>query len=75
VATLVDLGTGDVLWTRVASAEATDRVSKGQIALVQAASVGLNPPLPSGSKGRLIEPLIVVGIVTGLVVLFYSNRN
>lgn len=74
-ATLVDLSKGDVLWARTASGEATDRVSRGQIPYVQAASAGLNPPVPSGSRGRLIEPLIVVGIVTGLVVLFYSNRN
>lgn len=35
----------------------------------------MSPALPRGGGGRLLEPLIVVGVVTGLVVLFYSNRN
>ena len=74
-ASLVDLRTKDVLWANSVSALAEDRVSKGDLAYVQSGSGALVPPVPRGSGTRLLEPLIVVAIVTGLVVLFYSNRN
>lgn len=75
-ATLLDLGTRDVLWAKSASAQAGDVVLKRDLAYAQSGSGGLSPALPRGGGGtRLLEPLIVVGVVTGLVVLFYSNRN
>jgi hypothetical protein len=74
-ATCVDPRTGSVLWARSASASATDFVSKRDLAYMAGGSAGFNPPLPQGSGFRLLEPLIVLGVVTGLVVLFYSNRN
>jgi hypothetical protein len=74
-ATFVDPRTGSVLWARSASASATDVVPKRDLAYMAGGSAGFNPPLPQGSGFRLLEPLIVLGVVTGLVVLFYSNRN
>jgi hypothetical protein len=74
-ATLLDGGTGAVLWARTASSESRDRVPRGDLAYVAAGSGRLNPAVPGGRGFRLLEPLIVVGVVAGLVVLFYSNRN
>jgi hypothetical protein len=74
-ATLVDPATGDVRWARSATATSTDLVPKRDLAAAAGGSGGINPPLPSGSGFRLLEPLIVLGVVTGLVVLFYSNRT
>lgn len=75
-ANLVDLSTRQVLWAKSASAQVVDEVRKSDLAFAQSGSGGLNPTPPRGGGGpRLLEPLIVVGVVTGLVVLFYSNRN
>ena len=34
-----------------------------------------NPIAPSRDLSRLLEPAIVVALVSGLVFLFYTNRN
>ncbi|TMQ58202.1 MAG: hypothetical protein E6K76_08490 [Candidatus Eisenbacteria bacterium] len=75
-ASLVDLSTREVLWAKSASAQAIDEVRKSDLSYAQSGSGGLSPAPPRAGGGtRLLEPLIVVGVVTGLVVLFYSNRN
>lgn len=74
-ATMLDPGTGQVVWARSASGSLNDVVPKRDLAYVSGASAGWNPRLPQGSGFRLLEPLIVLGVVAGLVVLFYSNRN
>lgn len=74
-ATLLDPVTHGVLWARSSSAQATDVVRRGDLGYAQTGSASLVPMPPKGGGTRLLEPLIVVGVVTGLVVLFYSNRN
>jgi hypothetical protein len=75
-ATLLDPVTRQVLWARSASAQAADEVRRGDLNYAQTGSGGLVPlPPHAGGGTRLLEPLIVVGVVAGLVVLFYSNRN
>ncbi len=73
-ATLVDPASGDVVWTRTSTRSATDVVPKGDVVYAASGSGRLNPAVPKGGT-RWLEPLIVVGVVAGLVVLFYSNRN
>ncbi len=73
--TLVDPGTGQVLWARSASRSVTDVVAKRDLAYAAGGSEAFDPPLPRGSGLKILEPLIVIGVVAGLVVLFYSNRN
>jgi hypothetical protein len=73
--TLVDGPEQTVLWTRSASAEHRDRVARGDLDYVAVGSGRLSPVPPGGKGLRLLEPLIVIGVVAGLVVLFYSNRN
>ncbi|HYJ33395.1 MAG TPA: hypothetical protein VE326_09275 [Candidatus Binatia bacterium] len=74
-ATMLEQGTGRVVWARSATASLQDVVRKRDLAYVSGGSTGWNPPLPQGTGPRILEPLIVVGVVAGLVVLFYSNRN
>lgn len=74
-ATLLDPISRRVLWAKSSSVQATDVVRKGELTYVRSGSGSLDPVLPRGGGTRLLEPLIVVGVVTGLVVLFYSNRN
>jgi hypothetical protein len=74
-ATLLEGPSRSVVWTRSAAAETRDRVCKGDLVYVATGSGGLNPAVPRGGSFRFLEPAIVLGVVTGLVVLFYSNRN
>lgn len=74
-ATLIDAASGDVFWTRSSTRSATDVVPKDDVVYVASGTGRLNPPVPRGGGTRWLEPLIVVGVVAGLVVLFYSNRN
>ena len=74
-ATLFDPQNGDVVWTRSAARSASDVVAKGDVAYAASGSGYLNPPVPRGGGTRWLEPMIVIGVVAGLVVLFYSNRN
>lgn len=73
-ATLLDPVTGEVFWTKASSRSATDMVRKRDVLYAASGSGHINPPVPKGGT-RWLEPMIVVGVVAGLVVLFYSNRN
>jgi len=73
-ASMQDARTGQVAWAKSASASATDIVPRRDLAYV-AGGAAWDAPLPRGSGFRFLEPLIVIGVVAGLVVLFYSNRN
>jgi hypothetical protein len=73
-ATLLDPANGEVLWTKTSTGSAIDLVRKGEVVYAASGSGRLNPTVPRGGT-RWLEPLIVVGVVAGLVVLFYSNRN
>jgi hypothetical protein len=73
--TMQDPRTGRVAGAKSASASLTDVVRKRDLAYVSGGSIGWDPPLPQGTGLRVLEPLLVVGVVAGLVVLFYSNRN
>jgi hypothetical protein len=73
--TMIDPKTGEVVWARSSSGSAVDVVRKRDLAAAVAGSGGINPPVPPGGGFRLLEPLIVLGVVSGLIVLFYSNRT
>jgi hypothetical protein len=73
---LLDAATGEVVWARTGSDRATDLVRARDVAAVAASGTGLfRPELPAGRGLRFLEPVIVAGVVIGLVVLFYSNRT
>jgi hypothetical protein len=74
-ARLVDAATGEVLWAKSGSKSAADFVRAGD-ADAAASGTGLFAPArPHGSGFGFLEPVLVTGVVVGLIVLFYSNRT
>jgi hypothetical protein len=67
---------GALLWSGHARGQAQDRIPQARLPEVQDRLFTMKPPvLPNRSLTKLLEPAIVVGLVTGLVFLFYTNRN
>jgi hypothetical protein len=61
-------------WTSSGAASASERTEPGRIP----ASTGYPQPALEAGSGRpspFVEPAIVTGIVAGLAVLFFSNRD
>jgi hypothetical protein len=73
---LLDGTDGRVLWTDSGRREKKDIVPQKILARLEDIP-GLGPSAESGGGGitRVLEPLIVSGIVVGLVLLFYSSRT
>lgn len=73
--TLRDPASGKVIWLSDARHNLVDQFPRTQVALVEDVRYeDLKSPTPSRSAGKLIEPIIVIGIVAGLVALFFQNR-
>jgi hypothetical protein len=73
--TLRDPAGGRVLWTGEAAYNLVDRFPRSQLALVEDERYGdLKGVVPERSLGNYIEPVIVVAVVAGLIVLFFQNR-
>lgn len=73
---LLEASTGEVVWARTGADRATDLVRARDVVAVAASGTGLfRPELPARRGLRFLEPVIVAGVVIGLVVLFYSNRT
>ncbi len=73
---LLDGADGRVLWTDTDRREKKDIVPQGMLSRLEDIP-GLSPSAESGGRGitRVLEPVIVSGIVVGLVLLFYSSRT
>lgn len=70
-----DPATSRVLWTGDATANLVDRIPRGQITLAEDERYAdLKGTLPERNLGRYAEPLVVAGVVGGLVMLFFQNR-
>lgn len=70
-----DPRTGAVLWVGDAAFNLLDSFPRGQLPLVEDPRFSdLRSPTPSRNLDKLVEPVIVVGIVAGLVALFFQNR-
>ena len=73
--TLRDPKTLRVLWVGDASSNLVDRFPRDQVELVEDARyTELKGVQPNRNVDKVAEPLIVVAIVTGLVILFFQNR-
>ena len=73
--TLRDPASARVLWVGDAAYNLVDVFPRGQLPLVEDERYSeLKGALPERNLGRFFEPLVVVGVVTGLVVLFFQNR-
>jgi hypothetical protein len=70
-----DPATLRVLWTGDASYNLLDSFPRGQLGMVEdPRQPDLKSAVPNRNVDKLIEPVIVVAIVSGLVALFFQNR-
>ena len=73
--TLREPATSRVLWTGDATSNFVDAFPRQQLPLVEDARfTDLNGTVPERNLTRVFEPVIVVGVVAGLVALFFQNR-
>jgi hypothetical protein len=72
---LRDPATSRMLWSGDLGQNFVDRFSRSQVELVEDPHYpDLKDNLPSRNLDKVAEPVIVVGIVGGLVALFFQNR-
>ncbi len=73
---LTDAGGQAIVWSENGSHSAADIVPYGLVDALESKSYAFaKPEREPGTLARLYEPLIVAGIVGGLVFLFYSNQS
>jgi len=73
---LIDLSTGDVTWVGEIHKEYGDKIPYGKLKDVEDAQYDFTRPSRSEFKmSRIFEPIVVGGIVVGLVYLFFSNQS
>ena len=74
-ATLLD-PQGNVVLTVREGSVLSNTVSTGDIVILESSTERwVNGELSDEEGGNLLEPLVVTGVVTALVYLFYSSRN
>jgi hypothetical protein len=72
----VNLATGDVDWVKEVHKEYRDTIPYSALRQVEEAQYDFTrPPHSEFKMTRLLEPLVVGGIVVGLVYLFFSNQS
>ena len=68
-------GTRSVYWVGAADTSLADHVMRSEVALLEDANhPETKGTVPSQSWQKVIEPVLVVGLVVGLISLFYTNR-
>lgn len=73
---LTDADGQTVVWSENGSHSAVDVVPYGDVESLESKTYAFaQPAREPGTLSRLYEPLIVAGIVGGLVYLFYSNQS
>ncbi len=71
---LMDGETREIRWVNAGGGIAVDEISKGRLPLYESDSFRPEPLREPGAL-RYVEPVLVAGIVTGLVYLFYTNQD
>jgi len=72
---LRDPGSSRVMWVADAAHNLVDLLPRGQMSLVEDDRFSdLKGTLPERHLGRIVEPVVVVAVVSGLVLLFFQNR-
>ena len=75
-AQLVDQRSGDVTWVGESQKRYVDTIAYSQLPAVEEKQYDFTrPPRSEFKLGKAVEPIIVAGIVTGLVFLFFSNQK
>jgi hypothetical protein len=64
-----------VYWVGQADTSLADYVRKSEVPLLEDAAVpDTKGTVPQQSWQKMVEPVLVVGLIIGLVSLFYTNR-
>jgi hypothetical protein len=72
----IDLATGDIVWVKEIQREYNDTIDYSKLKMVEEAQYDFTRPSRSEFKmTKLLEPLVVGGIVVGLVYLFFTNQS
>ena len=75
-AKLLDSKTGEIVWVGEAQKKYEDRIAYSLLDRVEDPTRDFTMPVRDEVKwGRFVEPVIVTGIVVGLVYLFFSNQD
>ena len=76
LAKLIDPRDESVVWLGEASRSHEDQFPYGQLAVVEVGTFAFTKPSRSSTGwGKVIEPVVVSGIIIGLIYLFFSNQN
>ena len=76
LAKVVDETDGSIVWMGEASRSHSDNFSVGDIDEVEAGLYRFTKPeRPETNWGKIVEPVVVTGIIVGLIYLFFSNQN
>ncbi len=74
-AKLLDSETGEILWVGEAQKKFEDRIAYSLLERVEDPSRDFTQPVRDEIRwSRFVEPVVVTGIVVGLVYLFFSNQ-
>ena len=76
-ARLIDDAQTSILWAQQADAKTIDEVAVKELDTLEerSGSLYLQAELPPRTWNKIVEPVVVTGIVVGLIVLFFSNQN
>jgi hypothetical protein len=73
---LIDRRSGDILWVGEAQRRYDDTIPYAALARVEEKQYEFTrPPRNEVKMGKFVEPIIVAGIITGLVYLFFTNQK
>jgi hypothetical protein len=73
---LIDSATGEIVWVGEAQKKYEDRIAYSLLERVEDPTHDFTMPVRDEVRwGRFVEPVIVTGIVVGLVYLFFSNQD
>jgi hypothetical protein len=76
VAQLMQGARQDVVWVGKGNAQQVSMVPSGKLNYLAGTDFPFNPPpLEQKGMGGYVEPMLVTGIVAGLIYLFYANQN
>lgn len=75
-AKLIDLRSGDVVWVGDAKKTYKDTIAHSMLKVVEDEQYAFTqPPRKEVRWSKIVEPIVVTGIVVGLVYLFFSNQS
>jgi hypothetical protein len=76
-ARVVDPAAASVVWADAAEAKQVDEVPVEKLADLEEKSPAeyMKATLPARRWNKVVEPVVVTGIVVGLIVLFFSNQE